>query len=447
MKSLITELREDRNLRNILIAILVAAVAASLLMVIISKSAKALQYENNMNYGYSALDAADYESAVEAFEAAYAADPTHEAAVGLAKAWHAGGNTTKAIQVVTSRMELYETNEELEALLEEYKEAIGYYKTVEIAGRTISRTDTALFFENVTLTEEDKANLTKFKNLVTVSLVNCGLTDIEFLRGCEKLMSINVSDNPISDFSPLYDKPDLRTLVMDNTAITDLSQLHKLTGVTTLRAGYIWITVDERDALYAALPQCTIHISYDYLIRKLTLGGTEFYTDAKELDLKDSGLTDISVLSQCIKLEKLDVSGNKIGWFSGKFKVPTLTHLNLSGNPLSNIDALDQLTKLTYLNLNGSQVTNIKVVGLMPDMTELYLSGNPIYHGHSELAKLTKLQKLDLSNALMQDKYLEYIPMDALTELNLQGNPGLTEDAVKALAAEHPNCTILHDYQ
>ena len=262
MKSLITELR-DRKTRITLAAILIVALAAALLMFVAAKAGLAQKYENNLNYGYSAMEAADYESAVEAFEAAYAVDPTHEAAVGLAKAWHASGNTTKAIQVVTSRMELYESNEELEVLLEEYKEAIGYYKTVEIAGETISRSDTAVFFDGVTLTEEDKANFSKFKNLVTVSLVNCGLTDMEFLRGCDKLMSVNVSDNPITDFSPLYDKPDLRTLVMDNTAIADITQLHKLTGVTTLRAGYIWITVDERAALAAALPQCTIHTSYE----------------------------------------------------------------------------------------------------------------------------------------------------------------------------------------
>jgi uncharacterized protein HemY len=120
MKSLITELR-DRKTRTLLIGILIAAFAASLLMVFITKTSLAQKYENNLNYGYSAMEAADYESAVEAFEAAYAVDPTHEAAVGLAKAWHASGNTNKAIQVVTSRMELYETNEELEVLLEEYR--------------------------------------------------------------------------------------------------------------------------------------------------------------------------------------------------------------------------------------------------------------------------------------------------------------------------------------
>ena len=447
MKAFINDVRSDRKLHILIIAILTIAAAASLLMITIAKSSLALRYENNMNYGYSAMEATDYESAVEAFEAAYAVEPTHEAAVGLAKAWHASGNTTKAIQVVTSRMELYATNAELEALLEEYKEAIGYYKTVEIAGETISRDDTAVFLDGVTLTEEDKANFSKFKNLVTVSLANCGLTDIEFLRDCDKLMSVTLTGNPISDFSPLENKPDLRTLHMDGTAITDFSQLHKLSTVTTLSMNNTWITVDDRDALFAALPNATVHTSYEYLIKKLSLGGMDFYTDATELDLKDKGLTEISVLTQCIKLEKLDVSGNNIGWFSGKFKVPTLTSLNLSGNSLSNIDALEPLTKLTYLNLNGCNITSIKVVGFMPELTELYAGGNPIYHGHSELAKLTKLQKLDLSDSLMQDKYLEYIPMAAMTELDLRNNSALTEEAVKAFAAKYPNCTVYHDYQ
>ena len=37
--------------------------------------------------------------------------------------------------------------------------------------------------------------------------------------------------------------------------------------------------------------------------------------------------------------------------------------------------------------------------------------------------------------------------MESLIELDLRENPNLTEDAVKAFAAEHPNCTVYHDYQ
>ena len=126
MKNLIHELREDKRLLIILLCILLASIIAAGLMIGISITSKQLQYENNLNYGYASMSAQDYEEAIRAFETAYRTDPTDDAAIGLAKAWFASGSTEKAIQVVTSRMELYESTDELNALLEEYKEAIGY---------------------------------------------------------------------------------------------------------------------------------------------------------------------------------------------------------------------------------------------------------------------------------------------------------------------------------
>ena len=447
MKDLIKELREDPRLTFTLIGILIVSIAVALLMLTVSKSALKVRYRDNMNYGYYAMSVSDYGAAIEAFENAYNVNPTHDAAVELAKAWFKQGDTTKAIQVVTSRMELYESTPELEALLEKYKEAIGYYKTVDIAGKTINRKDTAIYLSDVTLTEEDKQNLTKFENLVTLSLENCGLTDIAFLENCTKLMSVTLSSNPISDFSPLESSPDLRTLYIDNTAISEFTQLHRLTGLTTLSIVNVWMTVEQRDAISAALPQCTVHTSYDHMIETLTLGGVSFFTDDTEINLSGLSIKDVSPLNKCIKLEKLNLSNNDIGWIARPVKIPTLTHLDLSGNTLSNIEALKELTNLTVLNLNGNSVTTLKPLAALTQLTELYLSGNPIYHGHNELAKLPKLQKLDLSETLLQDKYLECIPMDAMTELDLRNNPALTEEAIKEFAAAHPNCTIHHDFE
>lgn len=447
MKDLIIELRQDRRLAITLAAILAAAVAAAVLIFALSKSVLKIHYRDSMNYGYYAMSVSDYEAAIDSFEEAYAANPTHDAAVELAKAWYGAGNTEKAIQVVTSRMELYESTPELETLLEEYKEAIGYYKTIEIAGKTLNRSDTAVYFSDVTLTEQDKQNLTKFRNLVTLSLENCGLTDIEFLRDCDKLMSVTLSGNPISDFSPLENKPDLRTVNIDNTAITEFTQLHKLTGVTTMSIVNVWMTVEQRNALMDALPQCTLHTSYDYMIKTHTLGGVSFFSDVIELNLSGLELTDISPLYDCIKLEKLDLSNNNIGWFAFPVNIPTLTQLNLSGNKLSDVGNLKLLTKLTTLDLRNNKVTSIKVASLMPELTELYLGSNPLYNGHESLAELTKLQKLDLSDTLMQDHKLQYIPMGSMVELDLRNNPKLTQEAVMNFVVAHPDCTILHDYQ
>lgn len=446
MKNLINELREDKRFVFILLGIFLAAIIAAVLMFTVSTHAKSNKYENNLNYGYSSMEAGAYAEAIEAFETAYGTEPTYEAAVGLAKAWHAYGNTEKAIQVVTSRQELYENTEELDALLEEYKEAIGFYKTAVIGGKTISRSDTAIILKDVTLTEEDKANLAKFPDLVTLSLINCGLTDIDFLSGCTKLMSVTLSGNPISDFTPLHGNKDLRTLYIDATAINDFEQLHPLTSLTTLNLSNNWITVDQRDALEAALPICTIYTTYSYLIDKLELGGQTFYTDVTELNLSGMGLSDVSVLPRCSALERLDLSNNKLSWLTNLGDVSSLKWLNLSGNGLSNISVMDTLTKLTYLDLTGNSVTDIRPLAAMTDMTELYLSGNPLYHGHAVLSGMAALEKLDLSDSLMQDKYLSHINMTSMKELDLRNNKNLTEAAVLAFVNEHSGCTILHDF-
>lgn len=436
----------DGKLLLILAGILLAAVAAAALMLFVSHEAKRARYEEYLGYGYASMDAQSYNDAITAFENAYLLFPDDESAIGLAKAWNASGNIEKAIQVVTSRMELYESTPELEALLEEYKVAIGYYSTVTIAGKTVNKSDTTILFKDVTLTEEDKQALSEFTDVVTLSLVNCGLTDISFLQNCTKLMSVTLTENPISDFTPLLNKPDLRTLYINDTAITDYEQLHGLTTLTMLNANGNWITVAELDALRAALPGTEVYAGFRFLIETFTLGGISFNSDATELNLSGTGVSDTTVLKKCTRLNQLDLSGNKISWISGLEEVTTLTWLNLSGNRLSNISKLDTLTRLTYLDLTGNTVTDITPTAGMTELTELYLSGNPIYHGHANLSQLTKLQKLDLSSTLMQDKYLVHIPMDNMTHLDLRGNKQVSEAAVQDLMSRYPNCTILSDY-
>ena len=438
--------RVDGKLILILVGILLAAIAAAGIMYFVSAQAKQTRYNEHITYGYASLDAENYDDAITAFENAYLLFPGDEPAIGLAKAWNASGNIEKAIQVVTSRMELYESTPELEALLEEYKIAIGYYSTVTIAGKTVNKTDTTLLFKDVTLTEEDKQVLSEFTEVVTLSLVNCGLTDIDFLQNCTKLMSVSLTENPISDFTPLLNKPDLRTLYINDTAITDYEQLHGLTTLTMLNANGNWITVAQLDALREALPGTEIYAGFRFLIDTFTIGGISVTTDVTELDLSGARLTETTILKRCTRLYCLDLSNNKLSWISGLDEIPTLMQLNLSNNKLSNISKLETLTGLEVLNLTGNTVTDISPTASMTNLTELYLSGNPIYHGHATLSRLTNLKKLDLSNTQLQNKYLAHIPMDNMVELDLRNNKQVTEAAVLDLMTKYPNCTILSDY-
>lgn len=436
------------NLRfgAILLAIILLSIATSAGIIYGGTKALAIRYANYMTLGNEQMDAQDYTAAIGAFEDAYRIEQTDEAAIGLAKAWFAEGDAEKAIQVLSARTKLYPYNAEVEALLTEYNISIGIYPTVVIGGEEIETNTTAIFLNDVTLTEEDKQALADFTDLVTLELTNCGLTDVEFLRNCNKLMSVTLTKNPISDFSPLQGKPDLRTVYLNDTAITDYTQLHSLTSVTTLNINGNWITVEQLNGLKAALPGAEIYAGGRFLISTITIAGMTFQSNVTELDLSNKGITDVTPLQQFTNLQKLNLSGNKINWITPMDKLTTLTWLDLSGNRISNISALSAMTGLTYLNLEENAVTDISPLASMSQLTELNLKGNTLYHGHDTLSKLTALETLNLQDANWQDKYLNLIPMDHMTTLDLRNNPQLTEAAVQEFVAAHSACSILHDF-
>lgn len=447
MRNLIHELKAFKGFYFLMVFIPVVSVLAAALIVQYGIHEKQNRYEANLNYGYASIEAQAYEEAITALEDAYRIDPTYEAAIGLAKAWYGSGDAEKAIQVLNARAGLYESTDEIEALLTEYKISLGIYPTVIIGGKEIETNSTTIFIKDVTLTEEDKQALAEFTDLVTLELTNCGLTDIEFLRNCSKLMSVTLTENPISDFTPLYNKPDLKTLYINDTAITDWSQLHALTSLSLLNANGNWITADADNALNAALPDCEIYAGLNgYLIYDITIAGATYSSDLTELDLSGVGLSDVTALSQFKAARKMDLSNNKISWITPFDQITWVRELDLSGNRISNISSLSALNSLTVLNLNENAVTDLSPLAGKTSLTELHLNGNPIYHGHDALSTLTGLQKLSLQDALVKDQHLSLLPMASLTELDLRSNSQLTAAAVLELASNYPNCTILSDF-
>lgn len=77
----------------------------------------------------------------------------------------------------------------------------------------------AVSFTPVTVTLELGGK--SFKSDVTeLSLVNCGISDIGVLSRCTSLKKLDLSDNPISDVSPLYGLDSLRELYVSGTSLT-----------------------------------------------------------------------------------------------------------------------------------------------------------------------------------------------------------------------------------
>jgi len=95
-----TELMEDKRKLMAIGAVALALIVAIVLMVTVRSNARTVRYQNSLNDGWEYMDAADYENAVSKFESAYTVKDTEDAAMALAQALYAAGNTEKAIEVL-----------------------------------------------------------------------------------------------------------------------------------------------------------------------------------------------------------------------------------------------------------------------------------------------------------------------------------------------------------
>ena len=139
------------------------------------------------------------------------------------------------------------------------------------------------------------------------------------------------------------------------------------------------------------------------LFRIAELGGIEWFTQLKMLDVGNNRISDLYPLSGLTQL----------------------TELNLSGNQISNLSPLSGLIQLTKLKLGkvwlegdpdilegGNKITDLYPLSNLTQLTELDLWNNQI-RDISPLAGLTQLQVLDVGNNQISDLY----PLSGLTQL------------------------------
>jgi internalin A len=115
-----------------------------------------------------------------------------------------------------------------------------------------------------------------------------------------------------------------------------------------------------------------------------------------ELDLCNTGISDISSLGSLTNLTTLYLGRNQITDISFLGSLTNLTTLNLCRNQITDFSSLGSLTNLTTLNLGYNQITDISFLGSLTNLTTLDLNNNRITD-FSFLGSLTNLTTLNLS--------------------------------------------------
>ena len=342
--------------------------------------------------------------------------------------------------------------------------------SITIAGQTYSTDERNLELEGMGLTDADIQDLQYMVNLTRLTLSNNSITDLSPLEGLTLLEDLRLDGNDITDVSPLAGLTNLEYInLMDNPNLSDLSPLAGLTNMTEFN--YYNTAVQDLSFMEDWTKMEYLEISTTGETDLSVLSGL---TNVKNLNFNGSNnvITDLSFMENMTNLQEAYIGGEfedlDLTPLAGLTKLTTLqiyrnggnstaggvTHLealsgltNLTelrldtGDNITTLDPLANLTKLRALNLynygsnNYYALTDISGIAGLTDLTELRLYLGDV-KDLSPLEGLTKLQSLNLSGNFTTDDLSFLLGMTDLRELQINpyNNGGLQLDDLTDLA-------------
>ena len=443
--------KKKKQKRTLYIVFTTLAAAMIIVAAFILKGA-AEQRSYNTYYG-NALQSyysGDYDSALANLRRASAITETEECSMLMVDCYEKQENYQKALELLEALYKKDKTNTVVSARIAAIKVKISEKKNeslVTVAGKQYEEWTSSLSLKDTSLGDGVLSDVVKLYSLTSLTLSGDSLTNISPLSALGGLVFLDLSNNSISDISPLGNLRELKTLYLDNNPITDLSPLYALPQLEMLSIRGIAITDEQLDALSEAMPNCKIHSdpgTPEETASEVTVGSLSFRTDAEELNLSNMGLTDLSPLTVCKGLKKLDITGNSVSDLTPLMDLPELEWLCFKDNLVTDLRPLMGMRSLRCINAEGNGITGTMPLAALTDLSELYLAFNRI-EDLSGLRGMTNLRRLGLENTGLTDADLDLLAtLTGLDVLYLHDNPDLTGEAVDQLQATLRGCDVQH---
>ena len=438
-------LREKRKQRWFLFGTATAILLLVLLAVTLLNYNRPDIYGLNMAAARESIEAGDYDSALRSLRKAAAEQESEECLLLMADCYEAQGNLDKALEILRGMEPSAADVSERILRIDEQRQEIREADKLTILGRYMEAATTDLVLDDMELSDADLREICRLYALDRLSLMNNDVADISPLAQLGGLDVLNLSGNRIRDISALAGLTELRILYLDGNPVEDLSPLYGLENLNTLSVREMELSKEQLAELTAALPGCAIYSDAEKTdASDITIGGVTFKSDVVQLDLSDRGIRDISALAECRELRWLKLGGNEISDLQPLMNIPGLESLDVSDNELVDLRPLMGLARLRTLNAANNQLMDTAALGSITSLTSLDLSGNPLTD-LSGLQKLRNLQLLKLMNTGIGDENLADLGgLVLLKTLSLEGNEGISNEAMSDLKSQLPFCTILH---
>ncbi len=433
---------EQRRTR---IAAAAAAALVLILALLLHGGTENRRYERYRRQAAECYQSGDYDQALSNLRKAEAIRSSKEVRMLMVDCYEAQGNWEMGLETLRQMERDDEAVTQRIAALEQRRlEEQGKGRLV-IAGQSYEAGTTELDLSGRGLGNGVLQELLQLHALNRLNLADNAISDLRPLTALGGLRSLNLGGNSVSDLSPLAELDDLRSLNLDGNPLTDLQALYGLEELSSLSLLGVTLPEGELEALSAALPYCAILTDGEREgARSICLSGVCFSSDAAELDLSGLGLREISCLSLCTELQRLNLTDNEISDLSPLMDLQNLEQLRLAGNQITDLRQLMGMTGLRYLDVSRNAVSETSALAGLTKLQSLDLSDNPI-RDFSGLRKLVNLETLRLENTGITDEDLvDLYDLNRLIVLTLDRNEGLGSEAMSVLKGKLRNCSVSH---
>ncbi len=217
--------------------------------------------------------------------------------------------------------------------------------------------------------------LQNLKNLTSVTLFSCGISDLKPLGGKQFLRSVWISGNPVSDASPVLSLPNLEYFnAWWGTNINDISALKKTHNLLSF---YCQNKLKDYSPLLGH--KNMMDISLLGITNKDFVAMLGSFKYLRNIILESSTIQDSSLkLLKDYSLYGLTLNRCGIKDISALSSLTTVQDLRLTNNKITDISALSELTQIGYcLDLRYNKIKDFKPLSNMTVLQSLWVTGNP----------------------------------------------------------------------
>ena len=254
--------------------------------------------------------------------------------------------------------------------------------------------------------------ITGFEKLTTLYELTAneiGLESLESLSSLNKLASLSVRNNNIKSLAGLNTNEEaFHDLDLSgNKELTDLTFDKPVYHLSIKDSGLTDISILNNIEANIVLASGNNFVDLSSFnndkILQLDLSGNKNLSNlsslstVKSLNLSDCGIASLSEIGELDGVETLTLNNNEIGSLDGAENLSKITSLNITNNKLSSLDGIEKFENLTSLNVAENQISSLDGLSKLPKLTTFSADNNMISDAN-ELVDMENLYFLSLSN-------------------------------------------------